>query len=180
MLETPTKPARGVVQIAAATCNATLGSLLIAAGSASMVFITFVAIDVADQTWASLGSQITAQLGADVAALFASFQIDLAVILTSVAQQNNLPEFGPWVRQALGLLAVLSAAVGLAGAAPLWISRAIWRGHSRQSVLAFGLLVSAMGIIGLLITGAPQLIWGLVLACGLLTVVASRARSQSA
>jgi hypothetical protein len=34
--------------------------------------------------------------------------------------------------------------------------------------------LSAIGVFGLLVTGAPQLIWGLVLANGLLTLVASR------
>jgi hypothetical protein len=35
-------------------------------------------------------------------------------------------------------------------------------------------VLSAVGVIGLLVTGAPQFIWGLVLANGLLTLVASR------
>ena len=179
MLDEPKESPRGIAQIAAALSNALLGVVLIAAGLAGLVAIAVVALDIADQTWVSLGAQITAELGSDVASLLESFQIDIAVILATLAEQNNLPEFGAWVRQILAFLMVAAVALGLAGAAPLWVARALWSRRSNRVVLLFGVAVSVVGVFGLLVTGAPQLIWGLVLANGLLTLVASRtARPQ--
>jgi hypothetical protein len=174
MLDEPKESPRGIVQIAAAVSNALLGVVLIAAGLAGLVAIAVVALDIADQTWVSLGAQITAELGSDVATLLETFQIDIAVILTTLADQNNLPEFGAWVRQILAFLMVAAVALGLAGAAPLWVARALWSRRSSRAVLLFGVALSAIGAFGLLVTGAPQLIWGLMLANGLLTLVASR------
>jgi len=174
MLDEPKESPRGIAQISAAVSNGLLGVALLAAGLLGLVAIAVAAFDIADQTWVSLGAQITAQLGSDVATLFETFQIDISVILTTLADQNNLPEFGAWVRQILALLMVAAVAVGVAGAAPLWVARALWSRQSSRAVLLFGILLSAIGIFGLLVTGAPQLIWGLVLANGLLTVVASR------
>jgi len=180
MLDEPKQAPRGIAQIAAAVSNGLLGVVLILAGILGLVAIAVVALDIADQTWASLGAQITSQLGSDVASLFETFQIDVAVILTSLADQNNLPEFGAWVRQILALLMVAAVALGLAGAAPLWVARALWSRHSSRAVLLFGVALSAIGAFGLIVTGAPQLIWGLVLANGLLTLVASRTIRPSA
>ena len=180
MLDDPKQAPRGIAQIAAAVSNALLGVVLIAAGLLGLVAIAVAAIDIAGQTWVSLGAQITAQLGSDVATLFDTFQIDIAVILTTLADQNNLPEFGAWVRQILALLMVAAVALGLAGAAPLWVARALWSRQSSRAVLLFGILLSAIGVVGLVVTGAPQLIWGLVLANGLLTLVASRTIRPSA
>jgi len=180
MLDEPKESPRGIAQIAAAISNALLGVVLIAAGLAGLVAIAVVTLDIADQTWVSLGAQITTELGSDVATLLESFQIDIAVILTTLADQNNLPEFGAWVRQILALLMVAAVALGVAGAAPLWIARALWARRSSRAVLLFGVALSAIGAFGLLVTGAPQLIWGLVLANGLLTLVASRTARPSA
>jgi hypothetical protein len=180
MLDEPKESPRGIAQIAAAVSNALLGVVLIAAGLAGLVAIVVVTLDIADQTWVSLGAQITAELGSDVVTLLATFQIDIAVILTTLADQNNLPEFGAWVRQILALLMVAAVALGVAGAAPLWVARALWGRRSSRAVLLFGVLLSAIGAFGLLVTGAPQLIWGLVLANGLLTLVASRTARPSA
>ena len=180
ILEEPKESPRGIVQIAAAVSNSLLGIALIAAGLVGLVVIAVVAFDIADQTWVSLGTQITAELGADVAALFETFQIDISVILTALADQNNLPEFGAWVRQILALLMVAAVALGVAGAAPLWVARALWSRRTNRAVLLFGVMLSAIGAFGLLVTGAPQLIWGLVLANGLLTLVASRTARPSA
>jgi uncharacterized membrane protein HdeD (DUF308 family) len=180
MLDEPKQAPRGIAQIAAAVSNGLLGVVLILAGVLGLVAIAVVALDIADQTWASLGAQITSQLGSDVASLFATFQIDIAVILTSLADQNNLPEFGAWVRQILALLMVAAVALGLAGAAPIWVARALWSRRSSGAVLLFGVLLSVIGVVGLLVTGAPQVIWGLVLANGLLTLVASRTARPSA
>lgn len=174
ILDEPKESPRGIAQIAAALSNALLGVVLIAASLAGFVAIAVVALDIADQTWLSLGAQITSELGSDIASLLESFQIDIAVILTALADQNNLPEFGAWVRQILALLMVAAVALALAGAAPLWVARAIWSRRSSRAVLLFGVALSAIGAFGLLVTGAPQLIWGLVLANGLLTLVASR------
>jgi hypothetical protein len=171
---------RGVAQIAAAASNALLGVALTAGGLFGLVAIAVAAFDIADQTWVSLGAQLTAELGSDVATLFETFQIDIAVILTTLADQNNLPEFGAWVRQILALLMVAAVALGLAGAAPLWVARALWSRRSSRAVLLFGIVLSAIGVFGLIVTGAPQLIWGLVLANGLLTLVASRTARPSA
>jgi len=180
MLDEPEESPRGIAQIAATVGNALLGITLIAASLASLVAIAVVALDIADETWATLGAQITAQLGADVVALFETFQIDIAVILAALAEQNNLPEFGAWVRQLLALLMVAAVALGMAGAAPIWVARALWSRRSSRAVLIFGVTLSAIGVFGLLVTGAPQLIWGLVLADGLLTLVASRMTRLSA
>jgi len=68
----------------------------------------------------------------------------------------------------------------LAGVAPLWVARALWGRRSSRAVLLFGVALSAIGAFGLFVTGAPQLIWGLVLANGLLTLVASRTIRPSA
>jgi len=171
---------RGVAQIAAAASNALLGVALTAGGLFGLVAIAVAAFDIADQTWVSLGAQLTAELGSDVATLFETFQIDIAVILTTLADQNNLPEFGAWVRQILALLMVAAVALGLAGSAPLWVARALWSRRSSRAVLLFGIVLSAIGVFGLIVTGAPQLIWGLVLANGLLTLVASRTARPSA
>ncbi len=174
MLDEPKESPRGIVQIAATISNGLLGVALIAAGVLGLVAIAVAAADIADQTWVSLGAQITAELGTDVETLFETFQIDVAVILTTLAEQNGLPEFGAWVRQILAVLMVAVVALGLAGAAPLWVARALWSRRSNRAVLLFGVILSAIGAFGLLVTGAPQLIWGLVLANGLLTLVASR------
>jgi hypothetical protein len=180
MIDEPKESPRGIVQIAATISNGLLGVALIAAGVLGLVAIAVAAFDIADQTWVSLGAQITTELGTDVETLFETFQIDIAVILTTLADQNNLPEFGAWVRQILALLMVAAVALGLAGAAPLWVARALWSRRSSRAVLLFGVVLSAVGVIGLLVTGAPQLIWGLVLANGLLTLVASRTARPSA
>lgn len=164
---------RGIAQIAAAVSNALLGASLIAASLFGVIVIAVVAVGIADQTWATLGAHITAQLGSDMAALFETFSIDFGVVLTTLANQNNLPEFGAWVRQILALLMIAAVALGLAGAAPLWVARALWSRRSSRTVLLFGVLLSIIGVFGLLVTGAPQPIWGLVLANGLLTAVAS-------
>jgi hypothetical protein len=174
MLDEPKESPRGIAQIAATISNGLLGVALIAAGVLGLVAIAVAAADIADQTWVSLGAQITTELGTDVETLFETFQIDIAVILTTLADQNNLPEFGAWVRQILAMLMVAAVALGLAGAAPLWVARALWSHRSNRAVLLFGVVLSAVGVIGLLVTGAPQFIWGLVLANGLLTLVASR------
>ena len=180
MLESPRHKPRGIVQIAATISNGLLGVSLIAAGTIGLVAIGIVAVDIADQTWSSLGAQITAELGYDIVALFETFQIDIAVILAGIAEQNNLPEFGAWVRQILALLMVAVVALGLAGAAPLWVARALWSRQSSRAVLLFGVLLSVIGTFGLLVTGAPQIIWGLVLANGLLTLVAGGTARRSA
>jgi hypothetical protein len=180
MLDEAKEAPRGVAQIAAAASNALLGVALIASGLFGLVAIAVAASDIADQTWVSLGAQLTAELGSDVATLFDTFQIDIAVILTTLADQNNLPEFGAWVRQILALLMVAAVALGLAGAAPLWVARALWSRRSSRAVLLFGVALSAIGVFGLIVTGAPQLIWGLVLANGLLTLVASRTARPAA
>lgn len=180
MLDEPKETPRGIAQIAAAVSNGLLGVLLVAAGLAGLVAIAVVAFDIADQTWVSLGAQITSELGSDVATLLETFQIDIAVILTTLADQNNLPEFGAWVRQILAFLMVAAVALGLAGAAPLWVARALWSRRSSRAVFLYGMLLGAIGIYGLVVTGAPQVIWGLVLANGLLTLVASRTIRPSA
>jgi hypothetical protein len=174
MLDETPRESRGIAQIAATISNGLLGIAFVAMGLISVVAIAVVAVDIADQTWASLGAQITAALGTDIAALFATFQIDIGVILANLADQNNLPEFGAWVRQMLALLMVAAVALGFAGAAPLWIARALWSRRSRGAVLRYGALLSLIGVAGLLINGAPQVIWGLVLVNGLLTTLASR------
>ncbi|RLT26187.1 MAG: hypothetical protein DWI47_02800 [Chloroflexi bacterium] len=186
MLDEPKESPRGIAQIAAAISNALLGIAMIAASLRGLFEIAVVAFDIADQTWVSLGTQITAELGTqiatelggDVATLFESFQIDITVALTTLlatlADQNNLPEFGAWVRQILALLMVAAVALGVAGAAPLWVALALWSRRSSGAVLLFGALLSAIGAFGLVVTGAPQVIWGLVLANGVLTLVASR------
>jgi hypothetical protein len=171
MLDEPKESPRGIAQIAAAVSNALLGVAMIAASLRGLFEIAVVAFDIADQTWVSLGAQITAGLGTDVETLFETFQIDIAVILTTLADQNNLPEFGAWVRQILALLMVAAVALGVAGAAPLWVARALWSRRSNRAVLLFAVMLSAIGVFGLLVTGAPQQIWGLVLANGLLTLV---------
>lgn len=180
MLESSRHKPRGIVQIAATISNGLLGVSLNAAGIIGLVAIGVVAVDIADQTWSSLGAQITAELGDDIVALFETFQIDIAVILAGIAEQNNLPEFGAWVRQILALLMVAVVALGLAGAAPLWVARALWSRQSGRAVLLFGVLLSLIGTFGLLVTGAPQIIWGLVLANGLLTLVAGGTARRSA
>ena len=70
MLDAPKATPRGIAQIAATISNGLLGVVLMAAGLVGLVAIAVVTLDVADQTWVSLGAQITAELGADVAALF--------------------------------------------------------------------------------------------------------------
>jgi hypothetical protein len=174
MIDEPKESPRGIVQIAATISNGLLGVALIAGGLLGLAAIAAAAVDIADQTWVSLGAQITTELGSEVATLFETFQIDIAVILTTLAEQNNLPEFGAWVRQILAVLMVAAVALGLAGAAPLWVARALWVRRSNRAVLLFGVALSVVGTFGLLVAGAPQLIWGLVLANGLLTLVASR------
>ena len=171
LLDEPKESPRGILQIAASISNALLGFAMIVASLRGLFEIAVVALDIADQTWVSLGAQITAELGADVVALFETFQIDFAVILAALAEQNNLPEFGAWVRQILALLMVAAVALGLAGAAPLWVASALWARRSSRAVLLFGVLLSVIGAFGLLVTGAPQQNWGLVLANGLLTLV---------
>ena len=64
MLDEPIKETRGTAQIAATISNSLLGVALIAAGVVGLVAIAVVALDIADQTWVSLGAQITAELGA--------------------------------------------------------------------------------------------------------------------
>ena len=71
MLDAPTGRARGVLQIAATISNALIGALLLVAGALSLVLIGVVAIDIANETWITLGERITAELGSDIAALFA-------------------------------------------------------------------------------------------------------------
>lgn len=174
LVDEPSVSSRGVAQIAATISNVLLGVALIAGGLLGLATIAAAAVDIADQTWVSLGAQITTELGSEVATLFETFQIDIAVILTTLAEQNSLPEFGAWVRQILAVLMVAAVALGLAGAAPLWVARALWLRRSNRAVLLFGVVLSVVGTFGLLVAGAPQLIWGLVLANGLLTLVASR------
>lgn len=180
VLDEPREAPRGIAQIAATISNTLLGVALVATGLVGLIAIAAAALDIADQTWISLGARITAELGVDVATLFETFQIDIAVILATVAEQNNLPEFGALVRQVLALLMVGAAALVLAGAAPLWVARAIWSRRPERAVLLYVVLLIALGAAGLAVAGVPQLIWGLALANGLLTLVASRTIRPSA
>ena len=62
---------------AATAANALLGSVLILLGAALAAAITFTAVDIAPATWSSLGTSLASALGEDLAALLATFQIDL-------------------------------------------------------------------------------------------------------
>ena len=173
MIDEPTPRGRGVVQIAATAANALLGSALVLLGAALAATITFTALDIAPETWSSLGASLTSALGEDLASLLATFQIDLGTLLAEAARSNNLPEFGLLVRQALSLLLVVALAIALAGAAPLLVARAIWRRDLGRSVRLYGALLVTSGVLGIAINGAPQIFWGLTVGIGALSLVAT-------
>ena len=80
MIDEPAPRGRGVVQIAATAANALLGSVLVLLGAALAATITFTAVDIAPETWSSLGASLTSALGEDLASLLATFQIDLGTL----------------------------------------------------------------------------------------------------
>ena len=173
MIDDPAPKGRGAVQIAATAANAALGAALFLVGAALAAGIAFAAVDIAPETWASLGASLNSALGEDLAALFATFQIDLGTILAEAARSSNLPEFGLLVRQGLALLLVVALAIALAGVTPLLVARAIWRRDLVRGVRLYGTLLLAIGALGVAVNGAPQIVWGLIVGIGALTLVAT-------
>jgi hypothetical protein len=168
---------RSVLSIAAAAANALLGALLLVVGVAAIAALIVASVQAGGESWESLGTRASAGLGADVAGLLELFGVNLSTLFTEFAAAQGLPEFPVFAREILAALYVGIALFVPTGLAALVAARAVLSltaSSARWALRLYAITLMAVGAIGLFIASAPHLIWGLVLATGLLNILALR------
>ena len=169
------RPRRTSIALAAIAANAALASAAAVVGTAGIIGILIATFRVAGETWISFGTMITAQLPADLVQLLDAFGIDIPGLLDQAATSAQLPEFGELVRQVLAVGVVVLALVLQVALAAGLVARGLWRSARRIGWhQVYGGCVTGVALLGLLVLGAPNLWLGLLVAVGLLTLVASR------
>ncbi|MFM8279230.1 MAG: hypothetical protein ACKN9R_02625 [Candidatus Limnocylindrus sp.] len=169
------RPRRTSIALAAIAANAALAIVAAIVGTAGIIGILIATFRVAGETWISIGTMITAQLPADLVQLLDAFGIDIPGLLDQAATSAQLPEFGELVRQVLAVGVVVLALVLQVALAAGLVARGLW--HSARRIgwhQVYGGCVTGVALLGLLVLGAPNLWLGLLVAVGLLTLVASR------
>lgn len=169
------RPRRTSIALAAIAANAALAIVAAIVGTAGIIGILIATFRVAGETWISIGTMITAQLPADLVQLLDAFGIDIPGLLDQAATSAQLPEFGGLVRQVLAVGVVVLALVLQVALAAGLVARGLWRSARRIGWhQVYGGCVTGVALLGLLVLGAPNLWLGLLVAVGLLTLVASR------
>jgi hypothetical protein len=172
----------GLLLKAAATTNALLSLLLLLVGTLLTAGLFYLAFVAGNTSWALLGTRAAAELGAEFVALLDLFEIDPASLLEAVVASQGLPEFDRFARDLLAALFVGVALFIPSGVASGLAAVRIWRltpAADRSVLRLYALVVALLGALGLLIAAAPHLIWGAVLAVGLLTLLAIRKRNSA-
>jgi hypothetical protein len=172
---------RGALQIAAAAANLLLGGVLLLFGLAALSALLIASLQVGSETWETLGARVANGLGADTVAILQLFNVNLSTLLADFATSQGLPALSVVAREILAGAFIGLALFTQAGATALVAARALWRmapTTPRGLLQLYGVVVSLLGIAGIAIAAAPHLIWGLVLAIGLLTLVAQRRVTQ--
>jgi len=166
-----------VLLIAAMIANALIGALLFAIGVAAIAALAVASIQAGGESWESLGTRVSAELGADVAGLLELFGVSLSTLFAEFAAAQGLPAFPVFAREILAALYVGIALFVPTGLAALVAARAIWgltASSARGALRLYAITLMAVGALGLFIASAPHLIWGLTLAAGLLNLLALR------
>jgi hypothetical protein len=168
---------RSVLSIAAAAANALIGALLLAIGVAAIAALVVASIQAGGESWESLGTRASAELGEDVAGILELFGVSLSTLFAEFAAAQGLPEFPVFAREILAALYVGIALFVPTGLAALVAARAVWSltaSSARGALRLYAITLTAVGAIGIFIASAPHLIWGLVIAAGVLNLVALR------
>jgi hypothetical protein len=167
---------RGVLQIAAVIGNALIGVVLLAFGCAALVALLGSSIAIGGETWESLGTQVASQLGPDATSILQLFDVNLSTLFADFAASQGLPPLDVFTREILAATFVGLALFIQAGVTVLVAARGIWRLQSagRGLLRLYGVVLTLIGAAGLAIAAAPHLIWGLIVALGLLTLAALR------
>ncbi len=171
---------RGVLQTAAAIASALLGALLLLLGVAAVAALLIASAQAGGESWESLGARAAAEIGDEPVALLGIFGVDLPTLFAQFAAAQGLPAFGTFAREVLAALFVGVALFPQAGLTTLIAARSIWRltpAAPRGLLRIYAGALTLFGAVGLVIASAPHLIWGLVLALGLLTFAALRSSS---
>ena len=169
--------ATSALSIAAAIANALIGALLVAIGAAASVLLAGASIQAGGESWASIGTRVSAQLGSDVAGLLELFGVSLSTLFTEIAASQGLPEFPIFAREILAATYLVVALFVPTGLVALAAARSIYRqtpATPRRALRIYAVTLTLVGLIGVAIASAPHLIWGLVVATGLLTLAALR------
>ena len=168
---------RSVLSIAAAAANALLGALLLAIGVAAIAALVVASVQAGGESWESLGTRASAGLGADVAGLLELFGISLSTLLAEFAVSQGLPAFPVFAREILAALYVGISLFVPVGITALVAASALLRltpSTPRGSLRIYAVTLTLVGVVGITIASAPHLIWGLVVAAGMLNLVALR------
>ena len=163
--------------MAAAATNALLSLLLLLAGIVLIGGLIYVSLVAGNESWASLGARVAAELGEEFVGLLELFGVDAATLLEEFAASQGLPAFDRFARDLLAALFVGVALFIPSGVASGLAVARIWRltpAAERGVLQLYALVVTLLGALGLFIAAAPHLIWGLVLVVGLLTLLALR------
>ena len=168
---------RSALSIAAAAANALLGALLLAIGVAAIAALVVASVQAGGESWESLGTRASAGLGADVAGLLELFGVSLSTLFAEFAAAQGLPAFPIFAREILAALYVGIALFVPVGVTALVAARALFRltpSTPRGLLRVYAVTLTLVGITGIVIASAPHLIWGLVVAAGMLNLVALR------
>jgi len=161
----------------AAAANALLSLLLLLVGVVLIGGLFNLALVASNTSWSLLGSRAAAELGEEFVALLTLIGADPGALLQEFVTAQGLP---PLDRFARDLLAALFVGVALfipAGVASGLAAVRIWRltpAADRGMLQLYAVVVTLLGVIGLLIAAAPHLIWGSVLLIGLISLLALR------
>jgi hypothetical protein len=168
---------RSVLSIAAATANVLIGLLLVLIGTVAIAALIVASMQAGGESWESLGSRASAQLGADVVGLLELFGVSLSTLFAEFAAAEGLPAFPVFAREILALLYVGVALFVPAGMTALVAARVLFRltpATPRGVLRIYAVTLTLVGVVGIVIASAPHLLWGLVLAAGLLNLLALR------
>jgi hypothetical protein len=168
---------RSWLSIAAAAASALLGALLLAIGVAANAALLMASVQAGGETWESLGTRASAGLGADVAGLLELFGISLSTLFAEFAVSQGLPAFPVFAREILAALYVGVALFVPVGITALAAARALFHlapSTPRGLLRVYAVTLTLIGVAGIAIASAPHLIWGIVLAAGLLSLLALR------
>jgi hypothetical protein len=168
---------RSVLSIAAAAANVLIGALLLLIGVAAIAALAVASVQAGGESWESLGTRASAELGTDVAGLLELFGISLSTLFAEFAVAQGLPAFPVFAREILAALYVGVALFVPVGLTALVAARALFNltpSTPRGLLRIYAVTLTLVGFVGIDIASAPHLIWGLVLVVGLLTLLALR------
>lgn len=163
--------------VAAAFANVLIGALLLLIGVAAIAALIAASVQVGGESWESLGTRASAEIGADVAGLLELFGVSLSMLFAEFAAAQGLPALPLFAREVLAALYVGVALFVPVGTTALVAARAMWSltpSAPRGLLRIYAVTLTLVGVVGIAIASAPHLIWGLVLAAGVLNLLALR------